>query len=65
MNNLICEYYQLRMVNRELAHKIELKNLENRLKLKFDSQLNEFKSDYVAKKEFDVSRLQSKIAQLE
>ena len=65
MNNLICEYYQLRMVNRELAHKIELKDLENRLKLKFDSQLNEFKSDYVAKKEFDVSRLQSKIAQLE
>ena len=53
------------MVNRELAHKIELKDLENRLKLKFDSQLNEFKSDYVAKKEFDVSRLQSKIAQLE
>ena len=65
MNNLICEYYQLRMVNRELAHKIELKDLENRLKLKFDSQLNEFKSDFVAKKEFDVSRLQSKIAQLE
>ena len=65
MNNLICEYYQLRMVNRELAHKMELKNLENRLKLEFDSQLNEFKSDYVAKKEFDVSRLQSKIAQLE
>ena len=65
MNKLICEYYELKMVNKELAHQIELKDLENRLKLKFDSQLNEFKSDYVAKKEFDVSRLQSKIALLE
>ena len=53
------------MVNREFAHKIQLKDLENRLKLEFESQLNEFKSEYVAKKEFDVSRLQSKIAQLE
>ena len=65
MNKLICDYYELKMANKELAHQNELKNLENRLNLKFESQLNEFKSEYVAKKEFDVSRLQSKIAQLE
>lgn len=53
------------MENRELAHQIELKDLENRLKLKFGSELNEFKSEYVAKKEFDVSKLQNKIAHLE
>ena len=65
MNNLICDYYKLKMENRELAHQIELKDLENRLKLKFGSELNEFKSDFVAKKEFDVSKLQKKIAHLE
>ena len=47
MNNLICDYYKLKMENRELAHQIELKDLENRLKLRFDSQLNEFKSDFM------------------
>ena len=65
MNNLICEYYELKIKNLQFAHQIELNNLEKRLKLEFDSQVNEFKSDYVTKKEFDVSRLQNKIAHLE
>ena len=65
MNNLICQYYELKLENRALAHQIELKDLEHRLNLKFDSELNEFKSDFVAKKEFDVSKLQKKIAHLE
>ena len=59
--NLICEYYELRMANLQLAHQIELKDLENRLKSEFNSQLNECKTDH----EFDVSRLQNKIAHLE
>ena len=65
MNNLICQYYELKLENRELAHQIELKDQEKRLELKFGSELNEFKSDFVAKKEFDVSKLQNKIAHLE
>ena len=65
MNNVYSELHALEIENLKLVHNIEMNNLENRLKLKFDSQLNEFKSEYVAKKEFDVSRLQSKIAQLE
>ena len=64
MNNLICDYYELRIKNLRLVHQIELKDVENRLKFEFDSQLNEFKSEYVANKEFDVSRLQNKIAHL-
>ena len=54
MNKLICEYYELKMDNLQLAHQIELKNLENRLK-----------SDYEAKKALDVSGLRNKIEHLE
>ena len=65
MNNLYSELHALEIENLKLVHNIEMNNLENRLKLKFDSQLNELKSDFEAKNEFDVSALRKKIEHLE
>ena len=65
MNNLYSELHALEIENLKLVHNIEMNNLENRLKLKFDSQLNELKSDCEAKKEFDISVLRNKIEHLE
>ena len=65
MDSMINKLHALEVENLKLIHKLDMNHLESRLKLQFDAQVDEIKSKYIAKKEFDLSELQNKIGNLE
>ena len=65
MDSMINKLHALEVENLKLIHKLNMNHLESRLKLQFDAQVDEIKSNCIAKKEFDLSELQNKIGNLE